>query len=134
MRQAGWENKLFNIVEQARHKKFKWGEHDCFTFAVQCEAAVNGDTKFPELFDAEYINAFGATKSFMRHGYRGMMDCIDRRCSKIDANMVKRGDWVALDMPEGIAIGECVGDKIAATGVDGLVFLDIKTAKAGWSI
>ncbi len=134
MRLPDWESKFFSVVEKSRHKKFEWGKHDCFTFAVQCEEAINGRTRFPELFTSKYTNAFGANKSFIKHGYRGMLDCINKRCDEVHINMIKRGDWAAIDTPDGIAIGVCIGENIAATGFDGLVFISNKKSKIGWSI
>lgn len=134
MRLADWDKRLAAYIEEVRHTPFKWGKHDCFTFAVKCEEAISGVTRFPELYKSEYHSQFGATKAFMKNGYRGMIDCINRRCVQINPNMLQRGDWAAFDAPDNIAIGVCVGNKIAATGFDGLVFIDIKDVKAGWSI
>ena len=63
-----------------------------------------------------------------------MFDCIDRRCMEIDVNFLQRGDWAAIDSPEGLAIGVCVGNKIAAVGENGLVFVNNTEARAAWSI
>ena len=134
MRLPDWEKRLINYIEEVRHIPFQWGFHDCFTFAVKCEVAISGVTRFPELYQANYNNSFGAKKAFLKNGYRGMIDCINRRCVQVHVNMLQRGDWAALDMPEGIAIGVCTGDKIAATSADGLVFFNLKAAKLGWSI
>lgn len=134
MRLPGWEKALANYIEEVRHTPFKRGEHDCFIFAVKCEEAISGVTRFPELYQAKYHNLFGANKAFIKNGYRGMLNCIDSRCIEIDVNFMQRGDWVAIDSHEGLAIGVCVGNKIAGVGEDGLVFLDNSKAKAAWSI
>lgn len=134
MRLSDWDRRLAAYIEEVRYRPFEWGKHDCFTFAVKCEEAISGVTRFPELYKANYHSSFGANKAFIKNGYRGMLDCINRRCVQININMLKRGDWAALDMPEGMAIGVCIGDKIAATSANGLLFFDLKDAKAGWSI
>jgi len=134
MRLSDWDKRFTAYIEDVRYTPFMWGKHDCFTFAVKCEEAISGVTRFPELYKAKYHSQFGANKAFMKNGYRGMIDCVNRRCIPINVNMLQRGDWCALDMPGGIVIGVCTGNKIAATGQNGLVFLDIKDAKSGWSI
>jgi hypothetical protein len=134
MRLPDWDRRLIAYIEEVRHKPFCWGQHDCFTFAVKCEEAISGVTRFPELYKAKYYNKFGANKAFIKNGYRGMIDCINRRCIQTNPDMLQRGDWAAFDTPDGLAIGVDVGGKIAAAGFDGLVFIELKDAKAGWSI
>jgi len=134
MRYADWDKRLAAYIEEVRQMPFEWGKHDCFTFAVKCEEAISGVTRFPELYKAEYHSQFGANKAFMKNGYRGMIDCINRRCVQINPNMLQRGDWAAIDTPDGLAIGVDVGGKIAAPSINGLVFFKTKDAKSGWSI
>jgi len=134
MRLPDWDKRLAAYIEEVRYIPFERGVHDCFIFAVKCEEEISGVTRFPELYKAKYHNLFGANKAFLKNGYRGMFDCIDRRCMEIDVNMMQRGDWAAVDSPEGLAIGVCVGSKIAVVGENGLIFLNNTEAKAAWSI
>ena len=134
MRLADWDKRLAGYIEEVRHISFEWGRHDCFTFAVKCEEAVSGVTRFPELYKAEYHSQFGANKAFMKNGYRGMVDCINRRCVEINQNMLRRGDWAAFDTPEGLAIGVYAGNKVVAVGENGLVFVEPKDVKKAWEI
>ena len=134
MRLPDWDKRLAAYIEEVRYIPFERGVHDCFIFAVKCEEAISGVTRFPELYKAKYHSHFGANKAFIKNGYRGMLDCIDSRCIQIDVNMIQRGDWAAIDAPDGIAVGVCVGSKIAAVGQKGLVFTSTNNAKAAWSI
>lgn len=131
---AGWEKNLNETIEAYRSEPFAWGSNDCFTFAVRCEEAVCGKTRFPELYRAEYKNQFGSMRAFMREGYYGMIDCLDQRLDEIDMRVAKRGDWAAVGTTHGLAIGVLTGDKIAVTGEKGLLFLPYKSAAKSWRI
>ena len=134
MRLPDWDKRLATYIEEARQIPFEWGNHDCFTFAVKCEEAISGVTRFPELYKAEYHSQFGANKAFIKNGYRGMVDCINRRCVQINPNMLRRGDWAAFDTPEGLAIGVYAGNKVVAVGENGLAFVEPKDVKKAWEI
>lgn len=131
---AGWEANLVETIETYRHEPFSWATNDCFTFAVQCEEAVCGETRFPELYDAKYTNQFGSMRAFMREGYYGMIDCMDQRLDEIDMRVARRGDWSVVGTPDGLAVGVLTGDKIAVTGEKGLLFFDYAQGVKAWRI
>tara|TARA_Y100001972_G_scaffold98876_1_gene122506 strand:- start:499 stop:954 length:456 start_codon:yes stop_codon:yes gene_type:complete len=133
-RVAGWEANLVETIETYRHEPFAWSKNDCFTFAVRCEEAVCGKTRFPELYKAKYTNQFGSMRAFMREGYYGMIDCLDQRLDEIDMRVARRGDWAAVGTPDGLAIGVLTGDKIAVTGEHGLIFSSYQSAVKAWRI
>tara|TARA_Y100000114_G_C11732548_1_gene314398 strand:+ start:760 stop:1215 length:456 start_codon:yes stop_codon:yes gene_type:complete len=133
-RVAGWEANLIKTIEIYRHEPFAWATNDCFTFAVRCEEAVCGKTRFPELYKAEYINQFGSMRAFMREGYYGMIDCMDQRLDEIDMRVARRGDWSVVGTPDGLAVGVLTGDKIAVTGEQGLLFFDYAQGVKAWRI
>ena len=131
---AGWEKNLNETIERYRLEPFAWGTNDCFTFAVKCEEAVCGKTRFPELYKAEYTNHFGSMRAFMREGYYGMIDCLHQRLDEIDMAVAQRGDWAAIGTPDGLAVGVLTGDKIAVTGEKGLLFFDYAQSVKAWRI
>lgn len=133
-RVAGWEANLIETIEIYRHEPFAWATNDCFTFAVRCEEAVCGKTRFPELYKAKYTNQFGSMRAFMREGYYGMIDCMDQRLDEIDMRVARRGDWSVVGTPDGLAVGVLTGEKIAVTGEKGLLFFDYSQGVKAWRI
>ena len=131
---AGWEANLVETIETYRHEPFAWAKNDCFTFAVRCEEAVCGKTRFQELYKAQYKNQFGSMRAFMREGYYGMIDCMDQRLDEIDMRVARRGDWSVVGTPDGLAVGVLTGDKIAVTGEQGLLFFDYAQGVKAWRI
>ena len=131
---VGWEKNLNETIERYRSEPFAWGTNDCFTFAVRCEEAVCGKTRFPELYHAKYTNQFGSMRAFMREGYYGMIDCMDQRLHEIDMRVAQRGDWSVVGTPDGLAVGVLTGDKIAVTGEQGLLFFDYAKGVKAWRI
>ena len=133
-RVAGWEANLVETIETYRHEPFAWSKNDCFTFAVRCEEAVCGKTRFPELYKAKYTNQFGSMRAFMREGYYGMIDCMGQRLDEIDMRVARRGDWSVVGTPDGLAVGVFTGDRIAVTGEKGLLFFDYSQGVKAWRI
>lgn len=48
MRLATWEENLATAMEAALQQPFRWGEHDCATFAALCVLAVTGRDLAPK--------------------------------------------------------------------------------------
>jgi hypothetical protein len=46
----------------------------------------------------------------------------------------QRGDVALIDTPLGDALSLVVGDKVAAMGKDGLIFLPLMAAKKAWKV
>jgi len=43
VRSAGWQDRFWAVIAEAREQPFAWGTHDCVTFAAKCVAAVTGE-------------------------------------------------------------------------------------------
>ena len=129
-----WASELNACIDEHRNKPFAWGKNDCATFAVKCETAICGSTRFPELLEANYTNKFGYLRECLRRGYYGMFEGIHERCDEIDKSVAGRGDWGCVNTPEGWAVGVLTGEKIAVTGAEGLLFLDYGAIIKTWRI
>lgn len=129
MRLDDWEKRLNDHLENVG--AFKWGTNDCCMFAVKCVNVMTGVDHGKKF--RGYKTGLGAMKHLNEYGG---VEGIATAClgEAKQPKLAKRGDVVSLENDDAIALGICVGDKIAAIGKDGVVFVPMKNALKAWSI
>lgn len=129
MRVEGWESKLNQILLDSG--PFEWGTNDCCMFVVRVAEALTGvDHGKPY---RGYKTARGAASRLLKHGG------VDGIATKAFGEpkkplLARRGDAVSFKSNGEIALGICVGDKIAAVSEAGLITLSMREAINAWSI
>jgi len=106
MRVEGWESKLAAYINDAFHKDFVWGQHDCALWCAEWVRQATGEDFLSDwvgLYDSEE-SAFALMKS---RGFNLPADIADAHLERIDPRMAKRGDL--LLHPERHTLGICVG-------------------------
>lgn len=108
MRVDGWEIRLAEAIEEARHRPFEWGAHDCATWAIDVRRALTGEDMAAE-WRGRYRTAKGAARHMMKSGYATLADAARDKLGEPlpTVRMAQRGD-IVLD-PEGEALGICAG-------------------------
>lgn len=128
MRLQSWEKHLDDFLCSVG--AFEWGKTDCCMFAVGAVKAITGIDYGK---DYEHRSKIGAAKLLSKHG--GVEAIATKHLGEPKpAAFAKRGDVVSLDTGDGIALGICVGDKIAAMKEDGLTFLSSARTQKAWSV
>lgn len=135
MRRDDWHARLWAEIKRRRAFPFRWGAsegaQDCCTFAAAMIDELTGSAQLPALLThyhdepsaLAYIEASGG---------------IDAAISSFLGNpsplpFAKRGDVIGLIGD--IRIGVCIGHKVIAAGIDGLVELPMKeTARIRWAV
>ena len=128
MRQEGWERRLQAYIDTVG--PFEWGKTDCCMFTGGAVHVMTGQ-HFGEGY--QYRTAAGAAKALARHGGVSAIATKYLGAPK-SIKLAQRGDVVSFDAGEGIALGICVGDKIAAMQKGGLIFLPLSAAIKAWSV
>lgn len=122
-RVSNWPRKLSDFVEARRHTPFKWGGHDCCTFAADCVFVVYGVDPMADLRGYEDAKAamriIGGPDKLPDFAGAQMQAAGFR---EIDAAHAGQGDPVCV-MLEHPTCGIHLGNVIAAPGKDGLEFL-----------
>ena len=110
--------------------KFEWGTNDCCMFAVGAVKAITG-VDYGAGY--RYKTEKGAAKVLAK---AGGVEAIATKClgESISPLYAQRGDVVSFESGKGLALGICVGDKIAAMRENGLMFLPMSQALKGWSV
>jgi len=132
-RLADWPTRLNDHIEEWRHKKFEWGKADCALFCLYAEKAMCGSSRFDD-FIGKYRSAAGSVKALLKIGAGDLAASVGARLDEIDPIKAQRGDVALIDTPDGDALSLVIGDKVAAMGKDGLVFLPLSAAKQAWKV
>jgi hypothetical protein len=132
-RLVDWPTRLNDHIEEWRHKKFEWGKADCALFCLYAEKAICGSSRFDD-FIGKYRSAAGSVKALLKIGAGDLAASVGARLREINTSEAQRGDVALIDTPLGDALSLVVGDKVAAMGKDGLVFLPLSAAKKAWKV
>lgn len=132
-RLVDWPTRLNDHIEEWRHKKFQWGKADCAMFCLHAEIAICGSSRFEDVV-GKYRSAAGSIKVLLKIGNGQLANSIADRFDEIKVFKAQRGDLALIDTPQGDALSLVIGDKVAAMGKDGLVFLPLSAAKQAWKV
>jgi len=128
-----WPDRLAAHVEEWRHKPFKWGRYDCAMFCLLGEKAMCGDSRFAD-YVGNYESPKGSVRLLRRLGNGDLAENVAQRLPEVPPQKAGRGDVGLIDTPDGDALSLIVGDKVAAMGKDGLVFLPRDAVKRAWKV
>jgi hypothetical protein len=128
MRCQHWELSLNDYLKNIG--SFQWGKNDCCMFSVN---AVKAMTNIDYGKTYKYTTELGAAKILAKAG--GVEAIASKWLGKPKSSLfAKRGDVVSFESGKAIALGICIGGKIAAMKQDGLAFLPMSKAKQSWSV
>ena len=128
MRREDWEKRLMAYLEQVG--PFEWGENDCCLFAANGVLAMTGED-YAKPYRG-YKTAKGALGKLKDLGVDGV--ATKALGEPKQPAFAKRGDVVSFESGDGLALGLCIGAKIAAVGQDGLIMLPMSQAIQAWSV
>lgn len=141
MRLDGWESRLAALLEDARHKPYALGEHDCFRLACGAVEGLTGVDRWPEF--AGYRTRREALALIAQHG-RSFEEAFDWffGIAAVDARLARRGDVLMLVTPRGwdgsvrdeAHLGVCNGAQTAFLAPDGLLWIPTVTCLACWRV
>lgn len=114
------------FVESKRHEPFAWGKNDCCLFACDWLRVLHGVDPAARLgLRDTYSTALGAWRIIKEAG--GIREIASTACAlhgwpEVPVRQVHRGDIVAIDSGDGLALGVCLGDKGAFPGKSQMAF------------
>jgi len=128
MRFDNWEKLLNDYLSQVG--PFEWGANDCCLFAANGVLAMTGED-YAKPYRG-YKTAKGALGKLKDIGVNGA--ATKALGEPKPPTLAKRGDVVSFESGDGLALGLCIGAKIAAVGQDGLIMLPMNQALQAWSV
>lgn len=120
---------MYEAIDQSGG--FEWGTNDCLMFSLRIAQVITG-IDYGKKY-AGYKTSKGAARRLLKYGgVEGMAtDSFGEPKSPL---MAKRGDIVSWQNMEDIALGICVGDKIAVVADHGIDLIPMTEAINAWSV
>lgn len=133
-RSPGWERHLAEAIEAARERPFRWGRHDCATFAFDLRREIAGGHDVAALWRGRYTTARGAVRVMRRLGWPSLeaagRDLLGEPLPSV--HHAQRGDLVLTDT--GLGFGVCLGAQAAGIAPSGLVLVPISACALAWRV
>ena len=140
MRLPEWSHNLDDLIDGLRDKPFAWGENDCLNFANQAHLAMTGKPLASD-WSGNYKTAFGAKRHYLKllkkQGFTSIEQALDKRLTRIHVKLPPRGSLVgrpADNQVTQIALGVCIGDKVAFISDAGVLFLQAQVNDIFWAV
>lgn len=130
----GWESRLHDVIEDARHRHYKLGEHDCFRLACRVVEALTGIDRWPEF--AGYTTKRQALQALAYYGH-SFVAAGDRffGVEHQPIRMARRGDVMGYcDLMGEWHLGICIGRNVALLDEAGLAFMDLAVCSCCWRV
>lgn len=134
MRLQGWEKRLDTLIEDARSRQYRIGEHDCFRLACAAVKTLTGRDRWPE-FRGRYATQREAMRLLAKHGttFEAAGDWFFGS-DRIQPSFARRGDIMVIEDEQHKHLGVCVGAVTAFLAPGGLVFVPTLSCTTGWRI
>lgn len=137
-RKESWPNILNDQIEQAQAREFEWGVFDCCLFVADVGLAMT-DVDYAASFRGRYKTKAGAyrcLKNLVGSKSGGIKELWDSLLGEsIPVAYCSRGDIATLETDDGLAVGVCVGARLAVPRPgSGLTFVPMSHALMAWRI
>lgn len=137
MRVSGWENLMYEAIEDARHKEYEVGVHDCALFAIRVLQTITG-TNYGKGITGEYNDKRSSLRLVAKLAGRGksLLAAVSKILDVQPVNILKarRGDPVLYVDDSGVEhVGICVGSEAAVLAEKGLLFVSLAHCSCAWS-
>jgi tricorn protease-like protein len=132
---------LMDYIRSVSSRPFKWGEHDCLSFANECVRIQRGQG-FVDEWMGGYSTPLGALAKYRREqkrrkDYRSIVDVADDRLEPVDTLHPRTGMIVARPTKQiglGYAFGVVVSIHSVFVGEGGLEVLPQELGDLYWSV
>lgn len=115
-----WPSLLSAYIDARRSVPFAWGSNDCCLFAADWVLLSTGRDIAQE-WRGKYASAYKAQR-FLKAG-GGIEKLVERAGGeRILSGLAQRGDLVAQDCGDGVALGVCIGSAAAFVSAEGIGF------------
>ena len=119
--------KFYDYITQALNKKFKWGEHDCVTWAIGWGSIVTGQNLLEPF--GKWSNRRQAIERIKSVGGLSKAFNASPYLKSIHPNFASDGDLIII----GKSACLISGANAVGTGIDGLAFKDRMLGKEAWT-
>jgi hypothetical protein len=137
-----WQKNLSDWIDEAKHKRFAWGVHDCFIFTNTAWRRMTGKGYADEWYDRYYNNRYrplDAASMRKEFGYNTLSEALNEKLQCLPESSVVHGNLVgcvrhAAQNTTNVALGICLGEKSAFCGKYGLEFIGNDEIQYAWGM
>lgn len=134
MRFSDWPSRLNEFIHSRRSTPFQWGQHDCCLFAADAVQAITGDDHAAE-YRGKYTTELGAARALKKHGNGTLEATLTAKLGDpIPRLRASRGDVVAVNTKDGVALGIFYGAGAICVTRDGLTTLPLNEILTVWRV
>lgn len=133
-RRPDWDRRFTAWLEANRDRKFEWGVWDCMKFGLGGIEEVTGHKPLED--DYVYWSADQAAAWLRDQGFASLRDAVTYHVGRPFQNYrdARRGDAALVEVQGIEVLATVTGEKIAAPGSDGLVFVPLSAGRCFWRI
>lgn len=122
-----WESILISQIETCSNKMFRWGSHDCASFAIKTAEMISG-----QKFDVPRWKTKAEAMALLEE--KSIDEWADIAWEPIDKNYVRRGDIVATMTNGEMALGIYVSPTGAFTAKNGICYVPFESLIKAWRV
>lgn len=134
IRLPDWPERFAAFMKAAGARPFEWGAWDCGHFVCDCALAITGEDPGAQWRGA-YDSPMSAARMLLEQGFDGPAAWADHVIGRrVGVAYARRGDWVAFDDGNSLALGVVCGEQAAFLSPAGLTFRPALRCVAAWPI
>lgn len=122
-----WESKLFDFVKECEGKPFRWGSHDCVTFAKNCVELITGE----KLDIPKWRTKKEAIELLSE---KPLDEYTSEVLEEINLNFARRGDVVATMTDQGLALGIFLSPNGGFASRNGISYVPTSNLIKAWRV
>ena len=135
MRSHDWPEKLYEVINESKHKAFEWGTHDCALFSCDCIKAMI-DIDYAKNFRGKYKSEKGSWRALEKiEGVKSLSELADKFLGdRIELSHSGRGDLVVLMEENREVLGIVTGIHAAFLSPEGVQMRALNECKFAWKV
>lgn len=122
-----WESLLSDYVQECSNKAFRWGQHDCATFAIRTVELITG-----EKLDVPKWATKKAAMELLSE--KPIDEYVSDILEEINVNYARRGDVVGTMTDQGMALGIFVSPTGAFASKNGISYVPRENLIKAWRV
>ena len=128
-----WLPRLAELANKHRLTPYRYGTHDCWTFARAAVEAVTGTLLLPEL--ESYSGWLGAAKLMIARGLASVEEVMTEQIGKpVDVGQSRAGDIISYENGGERHLAVRIGDGALAPAPDGMTIVAPVVWRHAWLV
>jgi len=124
-RRPDWPERLAALVESHTETPFAWGTHDCVCWVASATEAMTGVDPWAAKRGTYSTEAEADDIVAEAGGLEALAASLAGDGAEVPPARARRGDWLLAEVGNEVLLSVCLGERLAALGLDGLRLLPV---------